>query len=67
MASGELGKPQLEGLKRILVHPEVQKRTPVILIHHPIHNPNVQHGMGNYLLYMTPGECPSAAMTSSAK
>ena len=39
MASGQLGKPQLEGLKRILVHPEVQKRTPVILIHHPIHNP----------------------------
>ena len=24
---------------RILVHPEVQKRTPVILLHHPIHNP----------------------------
>jgi len=39
MASGELGKPQLEALKRILVHPEVQKRTPVILLHHPIHNP----------------------------
>ncbi len=39
MASGQLGKAQLEGLKRILLHPEVQKRTPVILIHHPIHNP----------------------------
>jgi 3',5'-cyclic AMP phosphodiesterase CpdA len=39
MASGQLGKPQLEALKRILVHPEVQKRTPVILLHHPIHNP----------------------------
>ena len=39
MASGYLGKPQLEALSRILVHPEVQKRTPVILIHHPIHNP----------------------------
>ncbi len=39
MASGELGKPQLEALKRILVHPEVQKRTPIILLHHPIHNP----------------------------
>lgn len=34
--------------------------------HHPIHNPNVQHGMGNYLLYMTPGECPSAKMASSS-
>ena len=39
MASGELGKPQLAALKRILAHPEVQKRTPVILLHHPIHNP----------------------------
>lgn len=39
MASGELGKPQLAALRRILVHPEVQKRTPVILLHHPIHNP----------------------------
>ena len=35
--------------------------------HHPIHNPNVQHGMGNYLLYMTPGECPSAKMASSSQ
>jgi 3',5'-cyclic AMP phosphodiesterase CpdA len=39
MASGELGKPQLAALKRILAHSEVQKRTPVILLHHPIHNP----------------------------
>lgn len=39
MASGELGKLQLAALKRILAHPEVQKRTPVILLHHPIHNP----------------------------
>ena len=35
--------------------------------HHPIHDPNVQHGMGNYLLYMTPGECPSAKMASSSQ
>jgi 3',5'-cyclic AMP phosphodiesterase CpdA len=40
MASGYLGKAQLAALERILVHPEVQKRTPVILLHHPIHNPN---------------------------
>ena len=39
MASGYLGKPQLAALERILVHPEVQKRSPVILLHHPIHNP----------------------------
>ncbi len=39
MASGYLGKAQLDALARILVHPEVQKRTPVILLHHPIHNP----------------------------
>lgn len=39
MASGYLGKLQLDALSRILVHPEVQKRTPVILLHHPIHNP----------------------------
>jgi 3',5'-cyclic AMP phosphodiesterase CpdA len=39
MASGELGKPQLAALARILAHEEVKKRTPVILLHHPIHNP----------------------------
>jgi 3',5'-cyclic AMP phosphodiesterase CpdA len=39
MASGHLGKPQLGALKRVLGHPEVQKRTPIILLHHPIHNP----------------------------
>jgi 3',5'-cyclic AMP phosphodiesterase CpdA len=39
MASGQLGKPQLDALKRVLGHPEVQKRTPIILLHHPIHNP----------------------------
>jgi len=39
MASGELGKPQLEALQRILDHDEVKKRTPVLLMHHPIHNP----------------------------
>ena len=29
-----------------------------MVYHHPIHNPSVQHAMGNYLLYMTPGQCP---------
>ena len=35
--------------------------------HHPLQNPIVQHGMGNYLLYMTPGECSSAKVASSSK
>jgi 3',5'-cyclic AMP phosphodiesterase CpdA len=39
MASGLLGKLQLEALSRILTHAEVKKRTPVILLHHPVHNP----------------------------
>jgi hypothetical protein len=29
----------------------------VMVHHHPLHKPEVQHGMGNYLLYMTPGTC----------
>jgi hypothetical protein len=33
----------------------------VMVHHHPLHNPELQHGMGNYLLYMTPGACPSQA------
>jgi hypothetical protein len=28
-----------------------------MVYHHPLHDPAVQHGMGNYLLYMTPGPC----------
>jgi 3',5'-cyclic AMP phosphodiesterase CpdA len=39
MASGSLGDPQLRALERILAHPEVRARTPVILQHHPWHNP----------------------------
>ena len=39
VAAGVLGTPQLEALARVLAHPEVQKRTPVILLHHPAHNP----------------------------
>lgn len=39
VASGELGRAQLTALERILAHPEVRDRTPVILQHHPIHNP----------------------------
>jgi 3',5'-cyclic AMP phosphodiesterase CpdA len=39
VASGELGKRQLQALARALAHPEVKKRTPVVLVHHPAHNP----------------------------
>lgn len=31
----------------------------VMVHHHPLHKQDSQHGMGNYLLYMTPGACPS--------
>ena len=31
----------------------------VMVHHHPLHKQEAQHGMGNYLLYMTPGACPS--------
>ncbi len=39
VASGEVGRPQLAALAKILAHPALQGRTPVILQHHPIHNP----------------------------
>jgi 3',5'-cyclic AMP phosphodiesterase CpdA len=39
VASGELGKKQIEALVRILDHPEVKTRTPVFALHHPVHNP----------------------------
>ena len=39
VASGAIGKPQLDAFAKILAHPEVKKRTPVVLIHHPLHNP----------------------------
>ncbi len=39
VAAGKLGKAQLEALAAILRHPEVKKRTPVVLQHHPLHNP----------------------------
>ncbi len=28
-----------------------------MVYHHPLHDLRVHHGMGNYLLYMTPGQC----------
>ncbi|WP_437786258.1 metallophosphoesterase family protein [Sorangium sp. So ce1097] len=39
VASGRLGAAQLRALERVLAHPEVQRRTPIVLQHHPFHNP----------------------------
>jgi len=39
VAAGVLGNKQLGALARILAHPEVQRRTPVVALHHPAHNP----------------------------
>jgi 3',5'-cyclic AMP phosphodiesterase CpdA len=35
VASGRVGEPQLGALRRILAHPEVSRRTPIVLVHHP--------------------------------
>lgn len=40
VSSGVLGRAQLSALERILAHPEVKARTPVVLQHHPLHNPS---------------------------
>jgi 3',5'-cyclic AMP phosphodiesterase CpdA len=39
IASGELGPLQIDALRRILAHEEVRKRTPLLALHHPVHNP----------------------------
>ena len=39
VAAGRLGDAQLDKLELILQSPEVRARTPVILLHHPLHNP----------------------------
>lgn len=39
VASGELGARQLDALERILAHDDVKGRTPVLAMHHPVHNP----------------------------
>lgn len=38
VAAGVIGRKQLHALECILAHPEVKKRLPVLLMHHPIHN-----------------------------
>jgi hypothetical protein len=39
----------------------------VMVHHHPLQRQEAQHGMGNYLLYMTPGACPTTSNTPLAK
>jgi hypothetical protein len=36
----------------------------VMVHHHPLHKKEEQHGMGNYLLYMTPGSCSTSSTAS---
>ena len=35
IAAGYVGHAQLEAFEAVLAHPEVQQRTPIVLIHHP--------------------------------
>ena len=35
VAAGYVGHTQLQALERVLAHPGVQRRTPIVLIHHP--------------------------------
>jgi 3',5'-cyclic AMP phosphodiesterase CpdA len=35
VASGYVGRAQLEAFDTVLAHPEVRRRTPIVLIHHP--------------------------------
>ncbi len=39
VAAGRLGKKQIAALGDVLRHPEVRSRTPIVLLHHPAHNP----------------------------
>ncbi len=43
VASGSLGRTQLDALRRALSHPEVERRTVVVLQHHPWHNKGRLH------------------------
>jgi len=36
-----------------------------MVYHHPLHDSRVQYGMGNYLLYMTPGTCQTDGTASA--
>ncbi len=43
VASGSLGDPQIQALRRALAHPEVSRRTVVLLQHHPWHHKGALH------------------------
>ncbi|MFO0590993.1 MAG: metallophosphoesterase [Polyangiaceae bacterium] len=43
VASGSIGGAQLAAFRRALAHPEVQKRTLVVLQHHPWHHKGLLH------------------------
>jgi len=36
-----------------------------MVYHHPLHDKKIQYGMGNYLLYMTPGICKTDGTAST--
>ncbi len=36
VSSGRIGEPQLAALAQVLAHPEVARRTAVVLVHHPL-------------------------------
>ena len=38
----------------------------VMVYHHSLQRTELQHGMGNYLLYMTPGACSGQGKTAAA-
>ncbi len=42
IAAGHLGRVQLTALEKVLGHPEVVRRTPLILIHHPPVDPRIR-------------------------
>ena len=42
IASGCIGHEQLEAFESVLAHPEVQRRTPIVMIHHPPVDPRLR-------------------------
>jgi 3',5'-cyclic AMP phosphodiesterase CpdA len=36
VAAGEVGRPQMRAIERVLAHPEVARRTLVLALHHPV-------------------------------
>src|SRR5205814_8181389 len=39
VASGRLGDTQLRALEEILACPDLRDKVPIIVLHHPVHNP----------------------------